>query len=246
MKFMGMTSLQMVLTAAVLVCEIYQPAAAQSTSPTMMQTDVTGDGLRPWAFSASLGRLGTHGDYYEGVADGMSIRIGGQYRFLRTNPCKSTYFVKGSIAHSSPGWDIETYGVGDDYGYDYGYGDMPTIHFEDVSVRTISLELGRTTPLATNDSHMFITTGLSFIKNTGTAYAMDQGKRIDASYTESNATLRMTGGGVIGVTPRLGISLDVCMDFMLTKGEPSAYEYQASPEVAGALMLFGAGIVYEL
>ena len=204
------------------------------------------DGLRPFAFLFSLGFTATTGDYYEGAGSGFGFQGGFQYRFAETDPWGSSFFLGCNFRYSMPGWDTDRLYVGTD-GIDDVY-----IVYDDLTVKELSFEAGRTTRLSKTETYGYMIAGLAAVWTTGSAYLEAGGERVgtEESYSESKAAFRFQLGGVIGLSPQLGLDLRGGADFLLTKSSSASGSYYGyygdSPSVAGVLLMFDAGVVWEL
>jgi len=177
-------------------------------------------GLGRFGVSLGLGRVSPLGDYYEGIGSGFAYELAGLIRFspdLRAG----SFFLRMTLAKASIDGTYNDYYSGTNYSFEG-------------NIRDIGAEFGRTTSLSKNDTHLWGSMGLGFIKSTL------------ISYSESKTALRFGAGAVIGVNEKAGVCLNVTGDFILKKGSSSgSYYYDDSPDVAGMVLVYTIGGTYD-
>ena len=194
-------------------------------------------GFPNFSIFGAIGQSYAGGDYYEGFDSGMTYHFRGIYFFPNDDRYQSRFFISFSYYNSTIAPEqnsIDYYGV--------------NIAFDDIAIDHYALEFGRTTDAIGNDSYLFFLFGLAYlnheIKATGENY---YGDVATISKNEDKFALRFEGGGVIGISPQLGLALTLGVDLVLSKNENNdPYSYNSNPTTtSGSIINFAVGLNYD-
>lgn len=201
------------------------------------------NGLKPFALTFGGGMSTTSGQYYEGIGSGVGFQIGAQYRFVRGRGRQPSFFLGASYRYSAPDISMSQF-----YGWDPYLGEVMVV-LEDARIHHFVLEAGVTSKLSASDSYFWAVFGGGIIKNTLSGYVIVGGERSESTdASDTKIGLRLAGGGVIGLSGSLGLSLSVGIDaIVIDNDKDDSYYYYSSEahDVIGGVFLFDLGLVYE-
>ncbi len=203
-------------------------------------------GLRSFAVTAMGGLANTGGDeYYLGFGSGPLMQARVRYHFSESERRGSRFFLSYSYARSAPAPDDVRYPLGvDDLGRDV------YMVMEELVVHHHVLEFGVTSRMIGADSYVYGLFGVGVLDNhltVGGEVCSGASCEDLASFTihDQQGVLRLAGGVVIGLTPRLGLNLSASAD-ILYAGTRTDYYMQTYPDSNGMIMLIAAGLTFDL
>ncbi len=206
-------------------------------------------GFRSFAITLSGGLTSTafgskSGDYYEGIGSGPGFQIAIRYRFPEDDRYRKRFFLGLTYRFSSPGLEQESYLVGW-----YGTGNPVYVEFEHMYIHHIGFEAGVTTNAINKDSYFYFLMGAVALENKLTGHVRIGGGT-EATDTPSTtvsdgvAAGRLGVGGVIGLTPRIGLAFSLTADLLLT--QRTDFIGQTYTSTYGGLLIFDVGLEFEL